>query len=146
MSQDPQMLALTISATDLVQTVGSEAAASALNKSVVVDGAADKTVDVSGSKLLIAKESESVSAATAVTVAVTTTAATEPASTAAAAAANDLELNLAQVCICYAFCVCVKLYCTYIIYSEYFLFNLSCLACIILFYIQQNMLYICALV
>lgn len=93
MSQvDSKMLALTISATDLVQMVGNAAAASA------TDGAADKTVDVSGSTLLIAKESESVSAATAVTVAVTTTAAAEPAS-----AANDLELNLAQVCICYSF-------------------------------------------
>lgn len=97
MSQDPRMLALTIGATDLVQMVGSEAAASATNNTV--DGAADKTVDVSGSELLIAKESESVSAA--VTVAVITTAAAEPAST---AAANDLELNFAQVCICYALC------------------------------------------
>lgn len=118
MSQNLQTLALTISATDLVQMVGSTAAAS--NNTVIVDVAADKTVDVSGSKLLIAKESESVSAVTAVTVAVTTTAAAEPAST-AAAAANDLELNLAQVCICYALCVCVydELYCACIIeYSE----------------------------
>lgn len=120
MSQDPQLLALTVSATDLVQMVGSAAAASATNNTV--DGAADKTVDVSGSELLIAKESESVSAATAVTVAVTTAAAAEPAST-----ANDLELNFAQVCIFVMHCVCVvKLYRAYIIeYSETFILNIS---------------------